>query len=197
MAKHYNAFLKSIQSIKALLPKNNKLQADAIIELIKAFANTWLSLEAYDKNNLPTQGATQKQANFTAQELINALQTFKQELISKKQATPLFGKEREPGALQGIVGNVLQSVFGQDAYPTIEEKAAHLLYFIVKDHPFVDGNKRNGAFAFVWFLQKTGNLRATLTPEALTALTLLIAESKPSEKHKMIGLILLLLKGKH
>jgi len=64
----------------------------------------------------------------------------------------------------------------------------------VKNHPFIDGNKRSGAFSFVWFLRKAGALRASFTPEALTALTLLVAESKPKDKEKMIGLILLLLK---
>ncbi len=84
----------------------------------------------------------------------------------------------------GIVGNVFQSFGKKDVYPTIEEKAAHLLYFIVKNHPFIDGNKRSGAFSFVWFLRKIGALRASLTPEALTALTLLVAESKPKDKEK-------------
>jgi len=68
------------------------------------------------------------------------------------------------------------------------------LYFFTKNHLFVDGNKRSGAFAFVWFLRKTGILRASLTPEALTALTLLIAESNSKDKDKMIGLVLLLLR---
>ncbi len=197
VAKHYEAFLKAVQNIKALLPQNNKVRAEAIVELIKAFANTWLSLEAYDKDSLPIQGVTTKQVSFMAEELVKALRTFKEELIKKNQATELFGQERETDAIKGIIGNILQSVLGKDAYPTIEEKAAHLLYFIVKDHPFIDGNKRSGAFAFIWFLQRTGNLRASLTPEALTALTLLIAESKPKDKGKMIGLILLFLRGKY
>ena len=76
-----------------------------------------------------------------------------------------------------------------------EEKAAHLLYFVVKNHVFVDGNKRSGAYAFVWFLQKTGLLNLhEISPQALTALTLLVAESKPEDKDKMIGLVLLMLK---
>ena len=88
----------------------------------------------------------------------------------------------------------MQSVFGEDAYPTIEEKAAHLLYFIIKNHPFNDGNKRSGAFAFVWLLQRAGILDISrLSPEALTALALLIAESNPKDKDRMIGLVLLVL----
>ncbi len=97
--------------------------------------------------------------------------------------------------MKGILGSVFQSAFGQDAYQTIEEKSAHLLYFIIKNHPFNDGNKRTGAFAFVWFLRKTNfEFQKKVSPETLTTLTLLIAESNPKEKEKMIGLILLILK---
>lgn len=88
-----------------------------------------------------------------------------------------------------------QTVFGKEAYPTLEEKAAHLLYFIVRNHPFIDGNKRSGAFSFVWLLQKAGYpFRDKISPETLTTLTLLIAESKPGDKKKMVGITRLLLK---
>jgi len=80
-------------------------------------------------------------------------------------------------------------------YPTIEEKAAHLLYFMVKNHPFTDGNKRSGAFAFVWFLQKVKNKkRSNINPAALTALTLLIAESDPKKKDQMVALVMQVLR---
>ena len=115
--------------------------------------------------------------------------------MSKKDATELFANERTHHGLHGIVGNVLQSFGGEDLYPTVEEKAVHLLYFMVKDHPFTDGNKRSGAFAFVWYLQKSGLLNPLhITPETLTALTLLIAESPANEKDRMVGLVLLLLR---
>lgn len=91
----------------------------------------------------------------------------------------------------------MQSFAGKAMYPSIEEKAAHLLYFIVKNHPFTDGNKRSGAFAFVWFLRRAKRLDPTrMSPEALTALTLLIAESNPKDKSKMIGLVCRLLINK-
>ncbi len=194
IAQNYQKFMQAVANVKALLPANNQIKTEDVLELIRAFATTWASLDAYDKNTLPNSGNTQKDIAITLDELTYALKNFKQELISKKQATDIFGQERTKDALQGILGNVFQSAFGQDVYPTTEEKAAHLLYFIVKNHPFVDGNKRSGAFTFVWFLRKAGLLKASLTPEALTALTLLIAESKPQDKKKMIGLILLLLK---
>lgn len=89
---------------------------------------------------------------------------------------------------------MFQSAGSQDAYPSIELKAAHLLYFIIKNHPFVDGNKRSGAFAFIRLLQKTDfSFRDKITPEALTALTLLIATSDPKAKEKMIALVVTLL----
>jgi death-on-curing family protein len=116
-------------------------------------------------------------------------------LIKKEEASELFAQEKKQGSLKGIFGTVFQSVFGQDAYPSIEEKAANLLYFIVKNHPFNDGNKRSGAFAFVWLLQKANyNYQTKITPETLTTITLLVALSAPQEKEKMIGLITLLLK---
>jgi prophage maintenance system killer protein len=89
----------------------------------------------------------------------------------------------------------MQSFGGQAVYPSVEEKAAHLLYFMVKNHPFSDGNKRSGAYAFVWFLRKAGILnRSKITSPALTALTLLVAESNPKNKDRMIRLILQMLR---
>ena len=116
-------------------------------------------------------------------------------MIKKAEATDIFGVEIRKDALAGIVGNVMQSFGGKALYPSVEEKAAHLLYFIVKNHPFVDGNKRSGAFSFVWFLKKAGLLNnSKITPPALTALTLFIAESDPKNKERMIKIVLQLLK---
>jgi len=194
IGKNYDKFMKAVTDVKAILPKNTKVQTSDILELIKTFANTWLSLKAYDEENFPKKGITKKKVAITAQELIQALEELRNNLISKKEATDIFGQDRNKDSVQGIVGNVFQSAFGKEMYPTIEEKAAHLLYFMIKDHPFIDGNKRSGAFSFVWFLRKTGILRASFSPETLTALTLFIAESRTTDKEKMIGLVLLLLK---
>jgi len=194
IGKNYYKFMSAISNVKALLPNNTKIETSDILELISTFANTWFSLKAYDTETFPKKGITKKRVIFTAKELIQTLEKLKKNLISKKQTTDLFGRERNQNSIQGIIGNVFQSAFGKEMYPSIEEKAAHLLYFMVKNHPFIDGNKRNGAFAFIWFLKKTGTLRASLSPETLTALTLLIAESKTEDKNKMTGLVLLLLK---
>jgi prophage maintenance system killer protein len=197
IGKNYEKFMRAVSDVKALLPAGNKVKTEDILELIRAFAGTWFSLDAYDKDSLPKKGASRKQVAFTAEELIDALKELKKDLIKKKEATEIFGQERNKDSVLGIVGNVFQSIFGKDAYLSLEEKAAHILYFMVKNHPFTDGNKRSGAFAFVWFLRKAGILRASLTPEALTSITLLVAESHPKDKDKMIGVVLLLLNGKY
>lgn len=195
ITKNYQQFLRAVDDVKKILPAGSLLNPAEALDLAKLFAGTWFSLDAYDKATLPKSGASKKQVDFTADELTKALAALKQSLLIKKEATHFFAQEKQSGNLAGIMGNVFQSIFGKDAYPTVEEKAAHLLYFIVKNHPFNDGNKRSGAFAFVWFLRKAGLLNPTkLSPEALTVLTLLIAESNPKEKERLIGLVLLLLK---
>lgn len=195
IAQNYEAFLKAVEDVKNLLPVGGAVDAESALELVKLFANTWVSLDAYDKSNFPKGGSTKKRVKLTSSDLREALQKLKQELIAKNEATELFGADRQRDSVAGIVGNVLQSFGGNDIYPTIEEKAAHLLYFMVKNHPFVDGNKRSGAFTFVWFLKKANILDTSrMTPEALTALTLLVAESDPKNKDNLIGLVLMLLK---
>ena len=193
IAKNYRKFLSAVSDVRSLLPQNDIVNTQDVLELMHAFAGTWFSLDAYDAGRLPRKGATKKQVIFTAEDLGRALYEFKKELFAKKRVTAMFGQLREKDAIFAIVGNILQSFANKDVYPSLEEKAAHLLYFMVKNHPFIDGNKRNGAFSFVWFLQKATILPATLTPEALTALTLLVASSDPKDKGKIIGLILLLL----
>lgn len=195
ITRNYANFLKAIDEVKKLLPERSVLTSDNALELAKMFASTWLSLDTYDKGKLPTSGINAAEVKVTIENISSVLQTLKTELVANKQASDLFGKERESGSLNAIVGNVFQSFDNHDLYPTVEEKAAHLLYFVVKDHPFVDGNKRNGAYLFIWFLQKTKLLNINkFGPDALTALTLLVAESRPTDKPKIIGLILLLLK---
>jgi len=195
LQKNHQEFLQAVEDIKLLAKNNEQIGNDDILELIKTFSDTWFNLESYDKQGFPKTGFTKKKIKISAEELYSEIAILKNELIRKKEATELFANETKKGRLEGILGNVFQAVFGKEVYPTLEEKAAHLLYFIVKNHPFSDGNKRTGAFAFIWFLKKA-RLKSyyKITPEALTALTLLIAESNPKDKEKMVGLVLLLLK---
>lgn len=195
ISKNYNSFMKSVADIQALLPEHIVLDPKAVLELVKEFSSTWMSLDAYDKETLSVIGTTKKAIKLTGEELRNAISSLRNELLKKDEATEIFAQERASGNVEGIVGNVMQSFGGQALYKTIEEKAAHLLYFMVKNHPFVDGNKRSGAFAFVWFLRKARAKRArNINPSALTALTLLIAESNPNKKEQMIALVTQMLK---
>ena len=197
IATNYDKFQLAVTEVQKLLPAGNVISADDILELVKAFAGTWFSLESYDESNLPSTGKTKRSAKLQSAELYRAVELFKSDLQSRGEASDLFAQEKHAGALEGIVGNVMQSAFGAEVYKTVEEKAAHLLYFVVKNHVFNDGNKRTGAFAFIWFLRKAKLAnRYKITPEALTAVTLLVAESKPDDKDRIIGVILLLLSGK-
>ncbi|MDP2789312.1 MAG: RhuM family protein [bacterium] len=197
IAKNYSQFLGVVEDIKKLLPASSEINPTDAVELIALFADTWLSLNAYDRGVLPKGKLTKKKVELTGEKITDSLAQLKLELINKKEATDIFGKEREVGSVVGIVGNVMQSFGGKDLYESSEEKAAHLLYFMVKNHPFTDGNKRSGAFAFVWFLKQANILDVTkLSPSALTALTILVASSEPKEKDKVVALILNLISKK-
>ncbi|MFH1200771.1 MAG: virulence protein RhuM/Fic/DOC family protein [bacterium] len=193
--KNYDQFLKNVTDIQALLPTHVTLDPKTILDLVKEYSTTWAKLDAYDRDILLKTGSTKKKIKLAGNELSQAIFELKNELIKKSEATEIFAIEREPGSIEGIVGNVMQAFGGNDVYETLEEKAAHLLYFMVKNHPFVDGNKRSGAFAFIWFLRKSGVRGArNINPAGLTAITLLIAESDPKHKDKMVALVVELLK---
>ena len=114
--------------------------------------------------------------------------------MSFGSSSTIFGREKSEGVLKGIIDSVYQSAFGEDAYPSIEEKAANLLYFIVKDHPFIDGCKRIAASIFIYFLNQNELLfkdgKKTVSDSSLVAITLLLAESKPEEKEIMVRVVM-------
>ncbi len=195
IAKNYDSFMKTVATIQKLLPENITLDPKAILDLIKEFAGTWVSLDAYDKELLKIKGVTKKSIKLTGDELLSAISDLKNELIRKGETTDLFAKESKIGSIEGIVGNVMQTFGGKSLYETVEEKAAHLLYFMIKNHPFIDGNKRSGAFTFIWFLRKTkAKGFRNINPSILTILTLLIAESDPKDKDQMVALVTQLLR---
>ena len=189
-------FLQTLNDLKLLTQNSTKIEIKDILSLIQNFSHTWFTLDSYDKKEFPKQG-TQEEIQTSAAELQQDLQKLKAALIKKGEASELFAQEKKQGNLEGIFGSVFQSVFGQDAYLSVEEKAAHLLYFIIKNHPFNDGNKRSGAFSFIWLLQKANySFQEKINPETLATLTILIAESNPEDKDKMVGVILLLLRNR-
>lgn len=166
-----------------------------VIQLIQNYAKSWELLLKYDEDKL--EFPKSEQLNYSgrvlkyeqAKEAINSL---KSELVAKGEASTLFGLERDK-SLGGIIGNIYQTFGGVDLYPSLEEKAAHLIYFSIKDHPFSDGNKRIGSFLFLWFLQANNMDSCNITPESLTAMALLIAESQPENKEIIIKLVVNLL----
>ena len=164
----------------------------AVLELISGYADTWRLLLEYDEDRLATpSGTKQSTSALDFDSVVKVVAEFKCNLMSKNEASSFFGNLRGE-TLQGILGNIEQTMFGEPLYRSREEKAAHLLYFVVKDHPFTDGNKRTGSLLFLLYL-KQEEVAHSINPQALTALTLLIAESTPTNKDMMIRLIMNLL----
>ena len=169
-------------------------EGEAVLALVNEYARTWQLLWQYDEDSLtvPVQKQNHQQLLPELHEIRAAIHSLKETLLQKGEATDLFGQERGD-ALAGIFGAIQQTFAGQDLYPTIEEKAAHLLYFVIKDHPFTDGNKRIASFLFLLFLRQ--NISENCLPDSrgMVALTLLIAASAPEQKELLIRLVVNLL----
>ncbi len=165
-----------------------------LVDIVSRYAQTFLLLQRYDEGLL-TEPDAQPGGNLpTPDEARAALDKLKRELMARGEATDLFARDRGDG-LASLLGNLDQTVFGEPAYPSVEAKAAHLLYFVIKNHPFSDGNKRSAAFLFVDFLYRNGRLLAAndepiINDVGLAALTLLVAESDPANKDVMIRLVM-------
>ena len=140
----------------------------AVLELIVSYADTWRLLLEYDEDRLVLPpGARPSKGVLDLAQATTAIADFKRELMARSEATALFGNPRGE-ALDAILGSIEQTMFGESLYRSREEKAAHLLYFVIKDHPFSDGNKRIGSFLFMLYLQQEG-MAHWLNPQALTS----------------------------
>jgi len=170
-------------------------EGKAVLEVVSKYARTWALLLQYDEDRLVLpKGCHAARKALDYIKVKTAISSLQAELLEVGEAGDLFGQERDQH-LQGILGNIEQTFDGKDLYPSVEEKAAHLLYFVIKDHPFSDGNKRIGAFLFVLFLRENDLLeKSGLNDNGLVALALLIAESDPNQKDLLIRLIINLLK---
>lgn len=163
-----------------------------VLELVVRYAKTWRLLLEYDEDRLTLPpGCQPARGVLDYDRAALAIAQIKNELMECGEATPLFGQERGE-ALQGILGSIEQTMFGESLYRSREEKAAHLMYFVIKDHPFSDGNKRIGSFLFLLYLRQE-EMTMNINENALTALALLIAESNPANKELMIRLVVNLL----
>ena len=181
---------------------NAELAHDAgsgLAEIVVRYTQTFLWLQRYDEGLLTDPRGHPGGALPAVGEARAGIATLKADLVAKGQASALFGNERDDG-LAALLGNLDQTVFGEPAYPTLESRAAHLLYFVVKNHPFSDGNKRIGAFLFAGFLHRNGRLfgadgSPVVNDVGLAALSLLVAQSRPDEKDVLIRLIMNMLAG--
>ena len=165
-----------------------------LVDIVTRYAQTFLLLQRYDDGMLTDPSTAAGGTLPTLDEARAGLARLKADLIARGEATALFAQERGDG-LGALLGNLDQSVFGEPAYPSVEAKAAHLLYFVIKNHPLSDGNKRSGAFLFVDFLNRNGRLldnsgQPVINDIGLAALALLVAESNPTQKETMIRLIM-------
>lgn len=165
-----------------------------LLNIIVDYANAWAVLHEYDEGKLKIEDVTKKPARqLKHQEIQKYIARFKQRLQNKKQASGLFGKE-VGGKFEAVLGSIHQTYDGKEVYPSLEEKAAHLFYFAIKDHPFVDGNKRIASLLFLLFLIENNNLmnkkgERKINDTALVALALLVAESRPQQKETMVKLL--------
>ena len=170
-------------------------EAKGLLTILGAYTQSFVLLNQYDSNNLQPASLNENITyELKYEETWFVIAELKQKLIKLKEATDLFGNPKDE-SFKGILGSIVQTFDGQYLYPSIEEQAAHLLYFVIKNHPFSDGNKRIGAFLFIWFLdknkhrfKKSGEVK--LNDNALVALALLVAQSNPEEKELMIKLII-------
>ncbi len=191
---------QAVQLLSRTLTRHDLVtdEGRGVLDVIARYAKSWRLLNEYDEDKLsiPERRRPARVAVdcTRARENIKLLKT---RLVEKGEASNLFGQERTE-QLVGILGAIEQTFGGEPLYPSIEEKAAHLLYFVIKDHPFADGNKRIGSFLFILFLRENGYLEdatgaTKINDNALVALALLTAESEPRNKELMIRLIMNLL----
>ena len=183
---------KVIEVQNRMLAYSLDMDAEILTNVINEYTKALDLLDDYDHQTLkkPKGAKTNYVLTYNeAREIIN--------LMKFSERSSVFGVEKEEGKLEGILGQVYQNVFGKELYPTVEEKAAHLLYFLVKDHPFADGCKRIAATLFIQFLYRNNALykdnKQIISNEALVAITILTAESNPNEMEIIVKLIMNLL----
>jgi death-on-curing family protein len=164
-----------------------------ILDILSDYSKALLVLDQYDTGRLKTIKKGKAKFVLKTKDCREVIKIVRDEFAKDKKAVGLFGQEY-PGKFEGIIKGLYQTFDSKELYKSLEEKAAHLLYFLTKDHPFVDGNKRIAAFLFIYFLSKNNYLfkkdgERKINDNALVALTLLIAISRPEEKDVMVKIV--------
>ena len=174
--------------IQIMKRNQNSLDSKQVLSVIEKYSTALDLLDAYDHQNMERPKGKEASYVLTYEECTDVISSMR-----FGDESDLFGKEKDD-SFKGSIGNIYQSFGGKDVYPTLEEKAAHLLYFVTKNHSFLDGNKRIAATMFLYFLDKNGVLfvdgEKTIEDHTLVALTIMIAESKPDEMEMMITVIM-------
>ena len=189
--KRVEALDRTVKIQSRIIASTLDLNEKEVLDVVEAYADALSMLDDYDHGCLTKPDGKDTVYRLSYEECRNLIDSMRFE-------SDVFGVEKETGKLEGILAAVYQNVFGKEVYPSIEEKAANLLYFLIKDHPFADGCKRIGATIFLEFLNKNNHLfidhRQIVSNSALVAITLMIAESGPEEKETMVKLVMNFLK---
>ena len=191
--KRLDVLNKTIAIQSRMLASTLNIEEKEVLNVIEAYSNALTLLDDYDHGTIPKPDGIASIYRLTYEECRELIDSMKY-----GNDSDVFGVEKEVGKLNGIIAAVYQNVFETELYPSIEEKAANLLYFLIKDHPFVDGCKRIGAAIFLEFLNKNKHLiingKQIISDSALVAITLMIAQSRPEEKETMVKLVMNFLK---
>lgn len=192
--KRLDVLNKTIAIQSRMLASTLNIEEKEVLNVIEAYSNALTLLDDYDHGTIPKPDGIASIYRLTYEECRELIDSMKYGNFSD-----VFGVEKELGKLNGIIAAVYQNVFKTELYPSIEEKTANLLYFLIKNHPFVDGCKRIGASIFLEFLNKNKHLiidgKQIISDSALVAITLMIAESRPEEKETMVNLVMNFLKS--
>ena len=188
--KRLKALNKTVQIQSEIIAGIAGIEADEVLRVVNEYSKALELLDKYDHQCITAPEGSKCIYWLKYDECMQLIKN-----MEFSASSGIFGLEKEPGKLESILSAIYQTAFGQEVYPTLEEKAANILYFVVKDHPFNDGCKRIAAALFLYFLDKNGALfnkdgRKIISNSALVAITLMVAESKPEEKALIINLIL-------
>ena len=187
-AVNYNRIAQLGEVIKIMKRTQNELDSQQVLNVIQKYSEALELLDSYDHQTMKRPKGNAATYELTYEECMDVISQMR-----FGDESDLFGKEKDD-SFRGSIGNIYQSFAGQELYPSLEEKAAHLLYFVTKNHSFLDGNKRIAATMFLYFLDKNGVLftddEKLIDDHTLVALTIMIAESKPEEKDMMITVIM-------
>ena len=197
LLQYQNSF-QDLQETITLLQEKSKHellvgQEQEILSLLSSYSKTLTLLEQYDKEKLKLTKKAKEKYVVQYDEARKLIDKIKKDLIAKNEASNLFGQENED-RFKAIIKNIYQTFDGKELYSSLEEKAAHILYLVIKDHPFVDGNKRICSFLFIYYLNKNNYLykengEKKINDNTLTTLALLVAISVPKEKDKLIKIV--------